>query len=877
MVLLLAKQRLTAYGIPDGYDRETCNRYGAIYLFGDAPTGWSIGRFDATKIITDEKGLSFEDACEKYREFDGYVEACEKAQWYVEGDDDTAPGPLSHKELARSVEVAGYDAEKEEEEDDDSGGSSDEENNESDEDGGVPIPGALKADCIYIKGQLDRTRRHPGNIQFRRLLIKYAKNYRSAKSKSSIIEKLLDEFERAGGRFVKLDEGLVVTNLSKSIPRDSWQELESKAKRKKVQDAFKNLRVGSQRHIEREENRRKRVLVQRSQGKHQTKRQKRSDMQEQSSDSSSDDTSIPDEESSVEEIRYVGKPLSKPRKNDCVSSFGWSDHPGNHRFYSIIEMFARKYREANREEKSSITTQVMAKFGAENRARFLRPSKEGTETQWVDLTRGSVRDKIGKALLEHILESGSAEDSSDRSSDDDDDDDSVIDELTSNDCVCVKNVGRKWGNHPGNKKFNSMIAQYHDEYSQADPARLKEISLEVEEELRQYGGRFLRPSKGSEPGSWVELTNAQIRKKINGAFRRYDPSVDEGRYSSVDSDDDDNESKSEISSNSSDDDGTSESEYRQGSGKVKPKTFDCVVGNTSRAISLDGNHVFETLISKYGTGYLIALQDNNAVEKRRLRNKVFVEFRKTGGRFIRELGGGVFWLVGQRTIDDKIRRGLDRQAKQGQSEQPQPSRQKETKTRFDSNDSLLSDDETDLPLFKRLIRDGDSNFFYKAFRYSHIELIPSFSDVRETLEKAGHTFSDGIFSTPNDKTFRSEIEYRKEMCKNGVPVKGVRPRKCHDDPEFQTVMAWCSYVRLEELNNNEKELTTMTMDKSSVERLLSRVDVLDEEGKYFATSNLESIARNGVPMEAVDELKLKDLNICSLKDISVVRIHVQKM
>ena len=79
--------------------------------------------------------------------------------------------------------------------------------------------------------------------------------------------------------------------------------------------------------------------------------------------------------------------------------------------------------------------------------------------------------------------------------------------------------------------------------------------------------------------------------------------------------------------------------------------------------------------------------------------------------------------------------------------------------------------------------------------------------------------------------------------------------------EFEQVC----YVRLEELNNNEKELATMTMDKSSVERLLRRVDVLDGEGKYFATSNLESIARNGVPMEAVDELKLTRLEHMQLE------------
>ena len=796
MVLLLANQRYTADGIPDGYDREVCNRYGAIYLFGDTPTGWSIGRFDATKIIADEKGLSFDDACEKYREFDGYVEACEKAQWYVEGNDDTTPGPPSHKRHTTSAEVTGYDAEREENDDDDSGGSSssDDADNESDEDNGVPVPGALKADCIYVKGQLDRTRKHPGNLRFRRLLIKYARSYRSAKSKSSIIEKLIDEFEQEGGRFVKLEERLVGTDLSASISRDSWLELESKAKRKKVQDAFKNMRVGSQRDIEREENR-KRSIVQINQRKEKTKRQKRSDMQEQSSDSSVDDTSVPDEESSVEEIRNVGKPLSRPRLVDCVSSYGWSDHPGNHRFHSIIGKFARKYREANREEKSSITTQVMARFGAEKRARFLRPSKEEGETLWVDLTRSSVRDKIGKALLEHDIESGSDEDSSDTSSDEDDDV-SVIDELTKNDCVCVKNVGRTWGNHPGNRKFNATIAQYHDEYSHADPTRLKEISLEVEEELRQYGGRFLRPSEGSEPGSWVELTNAQIRKKINGAFRRYDPSIEKGKFRSDDSDDDDDQSKKEISSDSSDNDGCSESQYMQGSGKAKPNKSDCVVGNTSTPMPLDGNRVFESLVSKFGPGYLIALQDNNVVEKRRLRKKVFVEFRKTGGRFIREEGGGVFGLVGQRAIDDKIRRGLDRQAKQRQSEQPQSSRQKQTKTNLDANDSLLSDDGADLPFFKQLIRDGDSNFFYKAFRYSHIELIPSFADVRDTLEKAGHTFTDGTFRMPNDKTFTSEIEYRKEMCKNGVPVKGVRPRKCHDDPSMQIVMAWVSIACL---------------------------------------------------------------------------------
>ena len=57
----------------------------------------------------------------------------------------------------------------------------------------------------------------------------------------------------------------------------------------------------------------------------------------------------------------------------------------------------------------------------------------------------------------------------------------------------------------------------------------------------------------------------------------------------------------------------------------------------------------------------------------------------------------------------------------------------------------------------------------------------------------------------------------------------------------------------------------MMMDKSSVERLLLRVDVLDAEGKYFATSNLESIARNGVPMEAVDELKLTRLEHMQLE------------
>jgi hypothetical protein len=768
LVMLLAKENKatgngTDVAVPAGYDIERCKRYGAIYLFGNPVTQWNIGRFDPTKIICNETEVPLEQAVDEFRDINGYVQACEEAEWYLRASDEDGPGPLSRREAEAEHQL------------------------EEQESGG---------------------------------------NGKDAKRKRGITKNQKKDFHkqgRASGHGSDWD----------SSPQGNTNSKYRQTKRRRQQ------------HKNQEQN--------------------------DDDDASSDETSVADEVSSIEaeEIRNVGKPLSKPRTKDCVSSFGWSDHPGTKLFWGTIRKFGKKYYEASREERPLIINKIMTKFGAHG-GRFLRPIKEGAKTLWVDLTRNSVREKIGKALLDCDFGADNGEGSSDEGSNDESsvDEISVIDEYTDKDCICIQNS--KWRNHPGNKKFNSIVARYHSEYIQAKKrAGTVGVGEKVEQEFRRYGGRFLRPSEGSESGSWTELTHAQVRKKISNILRRY-PGVTHANCDTIDDDDDDDDNVSSSNDcdsqrkSDSDDGGSSGTDYVEESGKTKPKDLDCVLGfdKGSRTIGRKGQRNYENIIRDHCRRYRVALDKIDTQERRRLRTSVFKKFRRTGGRFIRKENGS--WiLVNRKVINDKIRQSLVREAQKPSCEQSKSSENGKGNA-SSSNDSLDSDDDADLPLFKRLRRDGDGDFFYKSFRYSHLEQIPTFDDVRESLEKAGHVFSEGEFSMPNGNKYPSEVEYRKKMCDSGVPVRGLRPRICHEDPDFQIVMAWVCYVRLEELNHNMKDVTTMEMD--TVGDILSKVEGLDDERKYFTgLESVEKLSRKGVPLEAVEEFKLSRLEHMQLE------------
>jgi len=94
-------------------------------------------------------------------------------------------------------------------------------------------------------------------------------------------------------------------------------------------------------------------------------------------------------------------------------------------------------------------------------------------------------------------------------------------------------------------------------------------------------------------------------------------------------------------------------------------------------------------------------------------------------------------------------------------------------------------------------------WLYNKYRYQVIEKIPTFTEVKKTLEEVGHIFRDGTYTAPLGRgkiqTFLSENDYRTFLCRDGVTLKGVNNRDASRERKYMTLMAWVCYHRVEKL------------------------------------------------------------------------------
>jgi hypothetical protein len=107
-----------------------------------------------------------------------------------------------------------------------------------------------------------------------------------------------------------------------------------------------------------------------------------------------------------------------------------------------------------------------------------------------------------------------------------------------------------------------------------------------------------------------------------------------------------------------------------------------------------------------------------------------------------------------------------------------------------------------LPLTKVDCNDGE-DWLYRIYRYQVIKKIPTFAEVKETLEEGGHSFRDGLFTVPLGRgkveVFSSENAYREYLCRNGVTLKGVSDRDASRERKYMILAAWVCYQRVEKL------------------------------------------------------------------------------
>jgi len=103
------------------------------------------------------------------------------------------------------------------------------------------------------------------------------------------------------------------------------------------------------------------------------------------------------DQSNDEDDRSVIR-MNQPNKNDvlCGKVKYLRDHPGNITFQHVIQQYQAKYNHARcKQEKMTITRDVVQHMQKHNRARFLKFTDEG---EWVEVSDAVARDKVSHAL-----------------------------------------------------------------------------------------------------------------------------------------------------------------------------------------------------------------------------------------------------------------------------------------------------------------------------------------------------------------------------------------------------------------------------------------------------------------------------------------------
>eukprot|EP00934_Nitzschia_sp_Nitz4_P003682 Nitzschia sp. Nitz4//scaffold141_size107518//87781//88335//NITZ4_004295-RA/size107518-processed-gene-0.92-mRNA-1//1//CDS//3329536345//3672//frame0 len=87
--------------------------------------------------------------------------------------------------------------------------------------------------------------------------------------------------------------------------------------------------------------------------------------------------------------------------------------------------------------------------------------------------------------------------------------------IAPNDVLCGR--GGATNNHPGNKKFRSIVAEHMDEYLQARKKEKATIAKRIVTQIKEAGGRFLKRDQDTDV--WVEVPERRAREKTSQALR----------------------------------------------------------------------------------------------------------------------------------------------------------------------------------------------------------------------------------------------------------------------------------------------------------------------------------------------------------------------
>jgi hypothetical protein len=75
--------------------------------------------------------------------------------------------------------------------------------------------------------------------------------------------------------------------------------------------------------------------------------------------------------------------------------------------------------------------------------------------------------------------------------------------------------GRGCTSHSGNKRYLDIVESYRIPYTRAKGREeQRHIKMSILEEVREAGGRFLKPVKGSKQHAWEELSLTSVLDKI---------------------------------------------------------------------------------------------------------------------------------------------------------------------------------------------------------------------------------------------------------------------------------------------------------------------------------------------------------------------------
>ncbi len=87
--------------------------------------------------------------------------------------------------------------------------------------------------------------------------------------------------------------------------------------------------------------------------------------------------------------------------------------------------------------------------------------------------------------------------------------------IGSNDVLCGR--GGATNNHPGNKRFRSIVIDYMPAYLLARKKEKATIARRIVDQIKENGGRFLKRSDGS--NTWIEVSDKKATEKTSQALR----------------------------------------------------------------------------------------------------------------------------------------------------------------------------------------------------------------------------------------------------------------------------------------------------------------------------------------------------------------------